>query len=288
MVSKGDFHLHSTASDGVLSPAEVVDLAAGRGVRVLALTDHDSTEGVAEARQAAARWPGLTLISGVEMGTDIPGAEVHVVGLFLEPEDAELQAALRRLRDSRVGRAQRMVEKLRALGYDVTWEQVLRFAGDGAVGRPHVAHALVEKGYIENVSQAFEGLIDRNGVAYVEREKMTPAEAVRTIVRLGGVAVLAHPADLERLDELLAELKDAGLAAMEVYYKDYDEATIARLRDAADRFGLIPGGGTDFHGIFGEGEPLPGDIPLPDWVADRILELGAKARAVRERRTASR
>jgi predicted metal-dependent phosphoesterase TrpH len=254
-------------------------------VQVIALTDHDSTEGIAEARRAAERWPGFTLISGVEMGTDIPGAEVHVVGLFLEPENEDLQKTLRWLRDSRVVRAQRMVEKLRVLGYDITWEQVLRFAGDARVGRPHVAHALVEKGYIENVSQAFEGLIDRNGIAYVEREKMTPAEAVACIVRLGGVPILAHPADLENLDRLLPELKAAGLAGMEVYYKDYDEATMARLRETADRFGLLPGGGTDFHGIFGEGEPLPGDIPLPDWVTDRILELGAEAKA---RRAASR
>lgn len=281
MVSKGDFHTHSTASDGNLSPTELVDLAAGRGLRVMALTDHDSTEGIAEARRAAERWPGFTLISGVEMGTDIPGAEVHVVGLFLEPENEELQKTLRWLRDSRVVRAQRMVEKLRSLGYDITWEQVQRFAGDGSVGRPHVAHALVEKGYIENVAQAFEGLIDRNGIAYVEREKMTPAEAVECIVRLGGVAILAHPADLTNLEELLPELKAAGLAGIEVYYKDYDDATMERLRAVADRFGLIPGGGTDFHGIFGDEEPLPGDIPLPDWVTDRILELGAQAKTRR-------
>ncbi len=287
MVSKGDFHCHSTASDGALTPAELVDLAAGRGVKVMALTDHDSTEGVAEAREAAKRWPGFTLIPGVEMGTDIPGAEVHVVGLFLEPDNAELQSILKRLRDSRLGRGEGIVKKLNELGYAITWEQVQRIAGGASVGRPHIAQALVESGYIEKVADAFEGLIDRNGKAYVEREKMTPREAVEAIVRLGGVPILAHPGDLEDIDGHLAELKDAGLVGMEVYYKDYDEETMLRLKDAADRFGLLPSGGTDYHGIFGEDEPPPGDIPLPDWVVDRVLELGREAAASFRGRTVS-
>jgi predicted metal-dependent phosphoesterase TrpH len=254
----------------------VVRLAYEQGVRILALTDHDSTEGVAEARNAAAGFPDLTLVPGVEFGTDIEGGEVHVVGLFLEPDNDELQATLGRLRAGRVGRGRGMVEKLRAMGFDVTWEQVQRIAGDASVGRPHVAQALFEKGYVETIAEAFDKYIGRTGPAYVEREKMTPAEAVAMIVRLGGVADLAHPADLQGLDELLAELKAAGLSAMEVYYKDYLPETVGKLAAAAQRHELIPLGGSDYHGIFGREEPLPGGMysPLPDQSIEAVMRLG--------------
>ena len=276
MASKGDFHTHSTASDGVLSPAALVDLAASQGVVYHALTDHDSTEGIAEARTAAGRHTGYTLIPGVEMGTDIEGAEVHMLGLYLSPEDDDLQAMLRRLRAGRVDRGYGIVEKLRAMGIMIEWERVKQIAGDASVGRPHIAQALVEAGYVPKVADAFDRWIGRNGPAYVEREKMTPAESVRCIVERGGMACLAHPADLQGLDALLAELKAAGMAAMEVYYKDYPPETIERLRQVAERYDLLPLGGSDYHGIFGNDEPLPGDIPLPDAAIERFLEAAAR------------
>jgi predicted metal-dependent phosphoesterase TrpH len=283
VTSRADFHCHSTASDGVLSPTQVVELAYKQGVRVLALTDHDSTEGVDEARRAAGQYPDLTLIPGVEFGTDIPGGEIHVVGLFLEPDNPELQQVLERLRAGRVNRGFGIVTKLREMGLNVTWEQVQRFAGDGAVGRPHVAQALVESGVVADVAEAFDKYIGRNGPAYVEREKLTPADAVRAIVRLGGVASLAHPADIEDLDATLAELKEAGLAAMEVYYKDYGPETVARLAEAARRFDLIPSGGSDYHGLHGPNEPLPGDMhsPLPESSVEAVLRLGRERAARR-------
>ncbi len=276
MVSRGDFHCHSTASDGVLPPAEVVKLAYGEGVRVLALTDHDSTQGIAEARRAAEAYDDFTLIPGVELGTDIPGSEVHVLGFYLEPDDAGLQATLEKLREGRIGRGEGIVNKLREMGIDVTWEQVQRFAGGGAVGRPHVAQALVEGGHVATVKEAFDKYIARNGPAYVEREKMTPAEAVETIVQLGGVPCIAHPRDLEEMDGVLAELKEAGLAGMEVYYKDYAPGEVERLRQAAERFDLVPWGGSDYHGLHGPDEPNPGGMhtPLPDTSIDALLELG--------------
>jgi predicted metal-dependent phosphoesterase TrpH len=283
MTSKGDFHCHSTASDGAYSPTHVVDLAYEQGVRVLALTDHDSTEGVAEARATAAKHADMTLIPGVEFGTDIPGGEVHVLGYYLLPEDPELQATLARLREGRRGRGERMVEKLQALGLDVTWEQVQRHAGDASVGRPHVAAALVESGCVANVQEAFDKYIGRNGPAYADREKFTPAEAVATIIRLGGVACLAHPHDLEELDAILAELKAAGLSAMEVYYKDYLPETVGRLKASAERFDLIPLGGSDYHGIFGREEPLPGNMysEMPQSSIDAILALGRERMSAR-------
>lgn len=281
MASRADFHCHSTASDGARAPADVVRLAYQQGVRILALTDHDSTEGVAEARQAGAAYPDFTLVPGVEFGTDIPGGEVHMVGLFLEPDHAELQTTLARLREGRVGRGRGMVDKLREMGLDVTWEQVQRIAGDASVGRPHLAQALLEQGYVATISEAFDRYIGRSGPAYVEREKLTPAEAVAMIVRLGGVADLAHPADLQDLDALLTELKAAGLSALEVFYKDYPPATVERLEAAARRHGLIPLGGSDYHGIFGREEPLPGGMasPLPDESIGAVMALGRERTA---------
>ncbi|MEX0786720.1 MAG: PHP domain-containing protein [Dehalococcoidia bacterium] len=282
MPSRADFHCHSTASDGIYSPSGLIKLAYEHGVRIMALTDHDSTEGIAEARKAVEAYPGFTLIPGVEMGTDIPGGEVHMLGLFLDPDNEELQATLARLREGRRGRGEGIVKKLREMGFDVTWEQVQAIAGDGAVGRPHVAQALLDSGHVATIKEAFDKYIGRNGPAYVEREKMTPVEAVATIVRLGGVPCLAHPRDLEHLDELLVELKAAGLAAMEVYYKDYQPDAVERLRQTAERHGLIPLGGSDYHGLHGPNEPFPGGMlsPLPDSSIEAILRLGA-ARSAR-------
>jgi hypothetical protein len=271
MRSKGDFHTHSTASDGILSPTELVDLAASQGVRYHALTDHDSTEGIAEARAASARHEGHILIPGVEMGTDIEGAEVHMLGLYLDPADDELQKILAELREGRLGRGRGIVEKLRAMGIMVEWNRVQAIAGEASVGRPHVAQALVEAGYVSQISEAFDKWIGRNGPAYVERDKMTPAESVQCIVARGGLACMAHPADLPGLDGILAELKAAGMAAMEVYYKNYPPDTVERLRQAAEKYDLIPLGGSDYHGIHGSDERLPGDIPLPDDSIERML-----------------
>ena len=229
MTSRADFHTHSNCSDGLLSPASLVKLAASRGVQIMALTDHDSTEGLPEALEAASRHPGFTLIPGVEMSTDVPGSEVHVLGYFLDLKDGHLQAELARLRSSRRDRGRRMVEKLRDMGMDISWERVQAIADGGAVGRPHVAKALVERGCVASVQEAFERYIGRNGPAYVERDKMTPAEAVAFLHQRQAVPALAHPREMEDLEGMLPALKEAGLAGMEVYYQDYDQASTERL-----------------------------------------------------------
>jgi hypothetical protein len=271
-VARADFHCHSTASDGRLTPAQLVDLAASRGVRVLALTDHDSTEGIAEARAAAAAHPGFLLIPGVELSTDIESDEVHVLGYFREIDDPELQARLKRFRDGRFERGRLMTEKLAALGKPIEWKRVLEIAGEASVGRPHVARALVEAGHVESIPEAFEKYIGRTGPAYVEREKMAPVEAVETLRRFGAPAVLAHPTYVKTLDTVLPQLVAAGLAGMEVYYRDYDAPTIDRLAALARAHGLLPLGGSDYHGLNNPGEREPGDIPLPDGVAKHFLE----------------
>ena len=278
MTSKGDFHTHSTASDGRLSPTELVRLAAGQGVVYHALTDHDSTEGIAEARAAATEHAGYHLIPGVEFGTDIDGAEVHMLGLFLDPADGELQQVLSGLRAGRVDRGFAIVEKLRAMGMMIEWPRVQEIAGEAAVGRPHVAQALLESGYVTSLPEAFDRFIGHNGPAYVGREKMTPEDAVRFIVAHGGLACMAHPIEVGAYAPLLPALKAAGMAAMEVYYKEYPPETVALLRRQADEHGLLALGGSDYHGIFGPTEPLPGNMhsPLPAESIERLLDLAAK------------
>ncbi|MEE8347094.1 MAG: PHP domain-containing protein, partial [Dehalococcoidia bacterium] len=196
MSSRADLHTHSTFSDGLLTPTQLIDLAYRGGVRIMALTDHDTTEGLPEAFTAAAGHPDLTLIPGIEMSTDVPGSEVHILGHFIDWRDEGFQRQLVKLRESRLGRARKMVEKLAGLGKPVTWERVQSFAGEGAVGRPHIARARVEAGHVSAVNVAFDLYLSRNGPAYVERERLTPAEVVETLTAVGGLPTLAHPREL--------------------------------------------------------------------------------------------
>ena len=280
-MAKADFHNHSTASDGKLTPGQLVDLAAARGVKVFALTDHDSTEGITEARAAAAKYDDFVLVPGCELSTDIEGAEVHVLGYldFDLIEDPDLQAELSRFRAGRFERGRLMTEKLTELGKPVSWERVLEIAGEAAVGRPHVAQALVEAGHVATITEAFDRYIGRDGPAYVEREKMTPEEAIRTLRRFGAAPILAHPSYIKgsdtpvaQLEGLLRDFKAAGLMGMEVYYKDYSDEMVGNLAQLAKKLDLMPLGGSDYHALKGPGEREPGDIPLPSSVAKDFLE----------------
>jgi hypothetical protein len=271
MTASADFHTHTNASDGRLTPADLVRLAVSRGLRILAVTDHDSTEGIAEALTTAAEYPGFTIVPGIEMSTDIPGDEIHVLGYFLDYQDPAFQTTLTNLRNARRDRGRMMVEKLHAMGMDIPWKRVEELAGDGSVGRPHVAQALIEMGHVSNFQEAFDRYIGRNGPAYVERAKLTPVEAIEMLVKARALPVLAHPASQSNIDDLVSQLKAAGMMGIEVYYQDYDRATCARLAATAERHHLLAIGGSDFHGFGSPRERLPGDIPLPDEVIDRFM-----------------
>jgi predicted metal-dependent phosphoesterase TrpH len=273
MASRADLHIHSTYSDGRLTPTELIERAASKGLEVLALTDHDCTDGIAEAQDAAQRYPRLLFIPGVELSTDAPQEEVHVLGYFLDWQDPRFQARLDRLRRSRLERGQKMLAKLKDLGIDVSWQRVNEIAGDGAVGRPHIALAMLEAGHIPSLEEAFERYLGRNGPAYVEREKITPAEAVQLLTDASGLPVLAHPRDLQNLESLLVELKEASLIGIEVYYQDYDQQAIERLLAVARQHALLPLGGSDFHGIGGAHERDLGDIPLPFQPVEQLIAL---------------
>jgi len=262
-----DLHLHTTASDGRLSPTELIHLLASQGLKQVAISDHDTTEGLAEAFAAAEEFPAMRIIPAIELSTDIPGDEVHMLGYFLRHEDVALQKILQEFRMGRLERGRMMVEKLATLGINIEWERVQEIAGEGSVGRPHIALAMVEKGYCKEPKDAFPEYLGRNGSAYVERSRMTPPEAVEMLIRFGAVPVLAHPAYLNDMETTIAELAEAGIVGLEVHYAQFSPETVQQLAGLADRHGLIPCGGSDYHGLGNEGEPLPGTLgPPPETV----------------------
>jgi predicted metal-dependent phosphoesterase TrpH len=275
MPSIADLHSHSTISDGRLTPTQLIDLAHKNGVRIMALTDHDIVDGLPEAFEAASRHPDFTLIPGIEMSTDVPGNEVHILGHFIDWQDTAFRERLLRLQESRLGRARKMVEKLAALGKPVDWDRVQSFA-EGAVGRPHIALALVEAGHCATVNEAFDLYLSRTGPAYVERERLEPEEVVEMIRGVRGLATLAHPRELYAagsLEPLLERLVRAGLTGMEVYYQDYSPEEVETFRLLAERFGLLPLGGSDYHGLGGPQQREPGNIPLPIEPVDALFKL---------------
>ncbi|MCY4654590.1 MAG: PHP domain-containing protein, partial [Dehalococcoidia bacterium] len=247
MAVEVDLHLHTLASDGTLSPTELVDLCAKRGLKTIAVSDHDSTEGLHEAYAAARKHHGLEIIPAIELSTDVPGSEIHVLGYFIDTGDTAFQQTLTRFREGRYERGRLMVEKLVELGYSISWERVREIAGDAAIGRPHIATAIVEAGYFKYSRDVFDSLIGRNGPAYVERAKLTPEDAIRMLRENGAVPVMAHPTysavksdrgDVQSLEETLAHLKLQGLEGVEVFYGDYTPEQVSYLKDIADNLGL--------------------------------------------------
>lgn len=272
-MSQVDLHIHTTASDGKFTPEEIVRKACGAGLRYIAICDHDSMEGILPARAASRTCPGLTVINGVEINTDIPAGELHVLGYLCEPDHIEMRTVLERLRNSRIDRAKKMIGKLRSMGIKIDYERVEELAGSGSVGRPHIAQAMLEKGYINNYREAFMRYISRGGPAYVERDKVTPGEAVQLIRRAHGVPVLAHPLTTENFESLLQELKQAGLMGLEVYYNNYSPEQIAGLLQVASGYNLLPTGGSDFHGLDTLNELPLGTVEVPLESVERLIAL---------------
>jgi predicted metal-dependent phosphoesterase TrpH len=269
--------MHSTFSDGRLTPTQLVDRAAARGVRVMALSDHDTLAGLPEARVAAARHPGFLLVPAVEISCDLPGTELHMLGLFVDGANERLASELEGFRRGRHQRAIDMLAALEAAGAPISWERVLELAGEAAVGRPHLALALVEQGHVGSVNEAFERFLARGMPAYVERETIGPAEAIAMIRGAGGLPVFAHPSFTKEYEEVAKMLAGQGLFGMEVYYKAYEPPLVESLRQLAERLGLFALGGSDFHGLGNPDEREPGDIPLPDAVVHAFLQAARAA-----------
>ncbi|WP_258360461.1 PHP domain-containing protein [Moorella sulfitireducens (nom. illeg.)] len=272
-----DLHTHTTASDGRLSPDELIRLARARGLTAIGVTDHDTVAGLDEAL-AAGKCYGVTVVPGVELSTEWEDREIHILGYYLEWQEENLLAFLETMRRARYRRITRMVSRLRELGYDITLGEVEGEVRGEAVGRPHIAAALVRRGYAPSVEVAFKSLLARGRPAYVPRAKVEPARAVEVILKAGGVPVLAHPG-LSRADALIPALVESGLQGVEVYYPVHDAAATGRYLELASRYELVVTGGSDFHGIIDAGHADLGTCRVGPVELEYLLRRAEKIKA---------
>jgi 3',5'-nucleoside bisphosphate phosphatase len=270
-----DLHLHTTASDGILTPRQLVDQIASTSLRIIAVTDHDSTSGLNEAITASESHSQLTVITGIELGTADDESELHLLGYFIDPENAELQAKLEQFRNERVEAARAMVDRLAEIKRPVSWERIVEMAG-GSVGRPHIGRAMVEAGHVKTVAEAFDRFIGEKGIARVPRPKLHPVEALEMIHRAGGIGAIAHPRTVNRLDHLVKQLVEAGLVGIEVYAEKYASSRRDSYLDIATRYDLVPSGGTDYHALGAENETTPGTNGPPPNTASNLFERARK------------
>lgn len=267
---KADLHTHSTASDGLLTPAALVQLASERGFTLLALTDHDTTAGLAEARATAGAL-GITLIDALELTTTVEPGELHLLGYGIDSASATLQRTLTDLRAARAQRAIRILARLRDLGIDLPNEAITPGSPDEAIGRPHIARAMIAQGIVGSVDEAFARFLGRGGPAYIPRDALGPEAAIRLVRSAGGLPVLAHPFSWPAFPAGLPDLIGAGLGGLEVYYGEYNDGQRAELARVAAEAELVATGGSDFHGPnYREGREL-GSVQLPEDVAEAFL-----------------
>ena len=267
-----DLHTHTTASDGRCTPAELVARAAGAGVTVLSVTDHDTVDAADAAGQACAT-SGIAFVPGIEITAVRDELDVHVLGYFLDPASPGLRAFLAEQRLRRVERAGLMIAKLATLGLHLDADAVLRRARDQpgkSIGRPVIARALIEAGYVKSISEAFDNWLSSGRPGFVAREGAPPDEVIAQIHGAGGIASLAHPGPLQR-DEWIADLVSSGLDAIEVYHSNHDEDAARRYRSIADRLGLGVSGGSDYHADDSHGAN-PGSVSLPSADFDQLRD----------------
>ncbi len=282
MGSQVDLHIHSTASDGRLTPEEVVAEAAKLGMSVISLTDHDTVSGVAPALAAAKKYPGLRVIPGMELSTYATRGEIHMLGYFIDYTSQTLIDRLDKMRNGRRERAQAMLAKLEELGLPVSWRRVQEIAGVGNIGRPHIAQAMLEQGYAASFSEVFDKYLGRDGLAYVLWRKIAPAQAAELIIECGGLPVLAHPFTVDNMEAVVAELKAAGLVGIEAHYNKYPPEDVASLVLLADEHGLIATGGSDFHGLPAKIETAIGGADVSLEVAERLIVLAEQRAAMKK------
>jgi len=271
-----DLHLHTRFSDGTQTPERVVELAAQAGLSAMAITDHDNTEALAVA-QPAARRHGIELIAGVEMSASADGLEVHVLGFLLELDSPVLQQHMAEQQARRVTRVHEMVQRLGAIGVTIEAEEVLQLAGEGTVGRPHVARALLRHGYVSTVAEAFGRYLGPDNPGFVPGSPLPPSRIIRVIREAGGVPVLAHPIYLKR-DPLIDQLVQEGLVGLEVYHSGHTPEVVQRYEQIADRLQLLKTGGSDYHGDSKEGLPV-GAVKVPYALVERLKQWKAEQRS---------
>lgn len=244
-----DLHTHSTFSDGTFTPLQLVKYAEEKGLKAFALTDHDTTEGVKEAKSIETN---VEVISGVEISTRYDKKEIHIVGLYVNENDADLNKQLKYYREKRVTRNFEILEKLNSLGVDITIDDVKESCTGDVISRAHIAKALVSKGFVGSYTEAFDRYLGDNKCAYVPRETLNYEESMELITKAGGVPVLAHPLLYKmsdtNLENMMVKLRQKGLKAVEVYYSTHSNSDTQHVMAMANRVGLIYSGGSDFHG----------------------------------------
>jgi predicted metal-dependent phosphoesterase TrpH len=284
-----DLHLHTTASDGVRSPSEIVNYAKSKGLHAIAITDHDTIEGLAEAVAEGHRI-GFEVIPGIEISAEHSPGSMHLLGYFLDIHHPLLNERLAYLQKARAERNPKIVENLNRLGVKISYDEVIRASGGGQVGRPHFAQVLLEKGYVRSFQEAFDRFLKKGASAYVDKVRFTSAEAIHFIREAGGVAVVAHPNTLgvngsKAFEVLLLQLIREGLEGIEVHYPEHSPLETAQYKFLAEKHGLVITGGTDYHGI--EGTELDigvgrGDLKLPYSIIENLSAV--RNRSVRRER----
>lgn len=275
---RADLHIHSTASDGKLSPKEIIELVVRKGLEVVSITDHDSVAGLPEAIETAKSFPQLRFIPGVEVATDIASGELHILGYFIDFKHPELLKTLEEQRRSREERVLKIIFKLKQLGIFVDFGRVKEIAKGESLGRTHIARAMMEAGYVTSLREAFLKYIGRGGIAYVHREGKSPEDIIRLIIRVKGLPLVAHPMNTglgeEELKSLLLRLRKEGLIGLEAYYDGYSPQTKEKLASLAHSLGLLVSGGSDYHGW--EVDTPIGEAGIPSKEVERILSLGGR------------
>ncbi|MBW1740135.1 MAG: PHP domain-containing protein [Deltaproteobacteria bacterium] len=247
-----DLHIHSTASDGSLTPVEIIETAKKAGLRAIAITDHDTLDGSVEALQYQ-HSSGIEILPGIEISANFDFGTMHILGYLIRLDDVSLRQTLKVIQEGRASRNIQIIKRLQGLGIDISHDEVSEASGGGQIGRPHIAQVLVNKRIVQNIDEAFNKFLRKGRPAYVKRYRLAPAEAIQAILRAGGVPVLAHPFTLNEkteggLDRILADLKQDGLKGVEVYYPDHGPDLTAQYQRLAHRHELLMTGGTDFHG----------------------------------------
>lgn len=275
---RADFHTHSTASDGTLAPAELIERSAELGLSCIALTDHDTTAGLLDAIEAGAR-RGVLVIPGIEFSADVARGELHILGYGIDPQHQELQERIRELRNTRMHRGVRILERLSTLGIELPPEILERDNPDDSLGRPHIARALVAAGVVESVAEGFDRYLAAGRPAFEPKQMIGPEEAIDLIHGAGGLAVMAHPFSAGGYAVLVERLRDSGLDGLECYYGEYSPEQREHLASLAREHSLLASGGSDFHGPgFREGRDL-GSVSIPESVVTAFLDaLGLAAR----------
>ncbi len=267
---QADFHIHTTASDGRISPPDIVLQAVQAGLTHIAITDHDTVDGLL-ALENCSQAAELTVIPGVEFSTDMPDCEIHILGYGIDSKHVPLRQQLALLKNDRLARIRRMAMKITELGYPIDEGEILAVAKGAAAGRPHVATALVEKGYFASVAEVFQTLLNYDKPGYVPHYKMTPDEVIALIRQAGGVSVLAHPG-LVGNDQQVQQMIETGIDGLEVYHPQHDGAATAKYLALAQNHGLLISGGSDYHAISGRFPEKLGEFSVPESIAKAFLD----------------